>query len=223
MAIYTAAAVQFSKNVFNSLKIPKVGYHNRGSRRILENHRVERSSPNGRFLLRGSASSAFGKGFLVKESWAKRLWRKQERASSAQALAEELLLQTYKAFPLTKAICAFVKGKRIRRLSLAFGDTTSSVDAFGDRRLRRYAFGGMLLCLNDFGTSALILGQRLRRKGAPAARAPLAGQERTSKTISRIDFGQRLRRLAFGAMPSAMRLRRKTDAFGCTPSAIRRE
>ncbi|OAE31159.1 hypothetical protein AXG93_2038s1000 [Marchantia polymorpha subsp. ruderalis] len=109
----------------------------RGSQRIIENHRVGRNvgdrrpGLNGRFLLRESASGAFGKSFLVKRSSAKRLRRKQERASLAQAPAEELSLRTYEAWD----ICAFVKGKRIRRQSLAFGDTTSGVDAFGSTLL----------------------------------------------------------------------------------------
>ncbi|OAE27742.1 hypothetical protein AXG93_4193s1430 [Marchantia polymorpha subsp. ruderalis] len=102
----------------------------RGSRIILENHRVGRNvghrrhGPNGRFLLRKSASGAFRKSFLVKGSSAKHLRRKQEQAPSAQAPAEELSLRTYKAWD----ICAFIKGKRSRRQSLAFGDATSGVD-----------------------------------------------------------------------------------------------
>ncbi|OAE20939.1 hypothetical protein AXG93_3256s1860 [Marchantia polymorpha subsp. ruderalis] len=95
----------------------------RGSRRIIENHRVgrnvgdKRPGPNGRFLLRENASSAFSKSFLVKGSSAMRLRRKQEKASSAQATAEELLLRTYEALD----IYALVKEKRLRRQSLAFG------------------------------------------------------------------------------------------------------
>ncbi|OAE19927.1 hypothetical protein AXG93_1520s1000 [Marchantia polymorpha subsp. ruderalis] len=71
----------------------------------------KRPGPNGRFLLRGSASGAFDKSFLVKGSLAKRLRRKQEKVSSTQAPAEELSLRTYETWD----ICAFVKGKRICR------------------------------------------------------------------------------------------------------------
>ncbi|OAE19549.1 hypothetical protein AXG93_960s1030 [Marchantia polymorpha subsp. ruderalis] len=46
----------------------------------------------------GGASSAFGKRFLVEGSSAKRLRRKQERASSAQTPAQELSLKTYEVW-----------------------------------------------------------------------------------------------------------------------------
>lgn len=105
----------------------------------------------------------------------------------------------------------------------AFGGRTPS-----GQRLWRYAFGGVLLRLNAFGASALILGQRLwrcdfgrmplavrlRRNGAHAARAPSAGQERTSEMTRRIDLCQRLWGSAFGERqtPSAVRLRRYMES-----------
>ncbi|OAE30862.1 hypothetical protein AXG93_2615s1170 [Marchantia polymorpha subsp. ruderalis] len=94
----------------------------------------------------------------------------------------------------------------------AFGGTPSGTDAFGEGR---YAFGS-----SAFGANASILGQRLRRNETHAVRVPSAGQDRTTETTGRIDFGQRLRRkhlrrCAFVDAPSS------TGTFKGTPSALR--